>query len=168
MRVTWRSVSISSWHARLTRTRLTKSVNVLPVARRKKREKRLGEIARDEVDDGIDLLQSGIVVPALHLDVREQSVVGAAREVGEKVAERREARQPARMLDAQPVLAAALRHAEELDPVARALEERHGFGELRNDRRRLLDRLVPELDHEVALGDATFGEVEGDPVVRQA
>ena len=35
------SLSISSWQARLMRTRLTKSVKVLPVARRKKREKRL-------------------------------------------------------------------------------------------------------------------------------
>ena len=34
--------------------------------------------------------------------------------------------------------------------------------------RRLRDRLVAELDHEVALGDAAFGQVERDPVVRQA
>ena len=41
MCVTRRSVSINNWQARLTRTRLTKSVKVLPVARRKKREKRV-------------------------------------------------------------------------------------------------------------------------------
>ena len=41
MWVTCWSVSISSWQARLMRTRLTKSVKVLPVALRKKRLKRL-------------------------------------------------------------------------------------------------------------------------------
>ena len=30
------------------------------------------------------------------------------------------------------------------------------------------DRLVAELDDEVALGDAAFGQIERDPVVRQA
>ena len=40
---------------------------------------------------------AGVVVLALHLHVRQQPVVGAARQVGEEVAERGEALQAARV-----------------------------------------------------------------------
>src|SRR5450755_3433674 len=93
-------------------------------------DERTSQVAGDAVDDGVDLRHPGIVVLALHLHVREQPVVGAAGEVGEEVAEGGEALHAATLLDVVPMLSAALGDAEELDAVARALEQRQRLGEL--------------------------------------
>ena len=88
--------------------------------------------------------------------------------VRHELAEHGEPLQAPAALDALEVGASAVRKAEELDAVARALQQGQHLGKLRDAGAGFRDRLVVELDHPVAQPHAAFRHVERDPVVRQA
>jgi len=65
------------------------------------------------------------------------------------------------------VLLAALREAKKLDAMFCTFQQRQQFGQLWNGLAGLLDWLVPELDDQVAFGQALGRNIDGNPVVRQ-
>ncbi len=88
-------------------------------------------------------------------------------QIAEQIGKLRETAQATRVADAFDARAHALAHAEKFDAVTRALQQRQQFVELGQQRCRVAQRLVGELDDHVALGHTAFGHVGGNPVVRQ-
>ena len=71
-------------------------------------------------------------------------------------------------LDLVPVRVGHFGHAKKFDAVAGPLQQGQQLGQLRNGLAGLHQGVVRKLDHQIAFGHTAFGQIHGDPVVRQA
>ena len=122
----------------------------------------------DAVDEGVDLVELGVVFRTPHLHVGEQAVVPPAGQIGHEFTECGQALEPARTAHRMPVRLRPVREAKKLDAVAGTLQQGQHLLQLGDGLAGLRQRLMPELDHQIAHGNALVGHVQRNPVVRQA